>query len=156
MKRQALTVFTMLSLFVLLAGMSVYAQSPDGEIDVNIPFKFTVENTTLPPGQYTVRRVFSDDPQALTIQSANHRVTVDFLTNSAETEQTPNKTYLLFNEVGSRYFLSQIWTQGENIGSQLSPSRAELRLEKLAAKQGTRSVAARHLRRHTTQTASRY
>jgi hypothetical protein len=156
MKKQAFRIIVALSLFGMLAGLSVYAQDLNDEIDVNIPFKFTVENTTLPPGKYIIRRVFSDDPQALTIQSANFSVAVDFLTNSAETEQTPNKTHLLFNEVGNRYFLSQIWTQGENIGSQLSPSRAELRLEKLAAKQGTKAVMARHLKRHAAQTASRY
>ncbi len=54
MKKQALTVLSMASLFVLLAVGSAYADPGSAKIRADIPFDFTVANKTHPAGTYAV------------------------------------------------------------------------------------------------------
>jgi hypothetical protein len=106
-----------------------HAQTTDPDMTAQIPFKFTVANTTLPAGKYIIKRVDDNDPQALELHSADGRATVVFLTESAQSKGTPAKSELVFNKYGNRYFLGEIWSQGDSTGNQVEKSRAERRLE---------------------------
>ncbi len=149
MRKQLSTIFVALSLFLMLASVPIYAQEGD-TIDVNIPFKFTIGNTTLRPGKYIIERADLIDANVWRIHDQDNSMSVDFLTNEAQTERTPTKTELVFNEVEGQHFLSQIWIEGENLGRELSPPQAEQRLEEMAAKH-TRSVVAHCMKRHMKQ-----
>ena len=56
MKRQALMILTTLTLLVMQAFVSVYAQS-DNRLEVNIPFEFSVRNKVPPAGEYAVSQI---------------------------------------------------------------------------------------------------
>lgn len=124
MKKQVLKIFSMLSLFVTLATASVYAQS-DMKLKVNIPFEFSVRNQVLPAGEYTVRRV---SQSVLVIRSADSRATQIFSTMGTQSRKTPNESSLVFHRYGDEYFLSAIWTTGNDTGHELSKSPAEREL----------------------------
>lgn len=121
MKKQILMVLTTLSLFVTLAATSVHAQS-DMHLKVNIPFEFYVRNRILPAGEYTVRQIGRD---TLQIRSVDCRASDLFMTIPTQAGTTPNQSTLIFRRYGDQYFLSTIWTGGNDIGRQLLKSPAE-------------------------------
>lgn len=141
-----LMMMTATGLWMALGGPRVYAQDPD--LEANIPFKFMVGGTRLPAGQYMIKRVDDADPNELEMRSADDHVSVIFLTETAQTNQTPNKSELVFDRIGDRYFLRQIWSEGDNIGEQLPASRMEKKLEMGGAKADSHRVMAKHRIKH--------
>jgi hypothetical protein len=127
MKKQALMVLTTLSLFVTLAALSVYAQS-DMRLEVNIPFEFSITNHVLPAGEYTVSRLAQNGQNVLVIRSVGCSVHEVFLTLPTRARTIPNQSALVFHQYGDQYFLSKIWTSGNDTGRELGESRAELEL----------------------------
>jgi hypothetical protein len=123
MKKQALRIFTLLSLLTVFVAASVYAY-PDGRIRVKIPFAFNVGEKTLPAGEYTVERnpIIRD---ALIVCSADCREGVTPLVNPIHSQANQNQTKLIFHRYGSQYFLAQVWTAGTDVGQEFPKSRAE-------------------------------
>ena len=119
MKKQVLTLVSVLGL--LLAAGSAFAQS--SSVKANVPFSFMVNHTTMPAGTYTISAVGLGgtlvfrglDNNAIQLANANY----------AETGSPSKSTKLVFHRYGSRYFLSQIWTEGNNRGRQLPKGEAE-------------------------------
>ena len=124
MKKQAFMVLMTLSLFVTLAALSVHAQS-DTRLNVNIPFEFSITNHVLPAGEYTVSRLAQDGQYVLMIRSIDCSVNERFLTLPTQARTTPNQSALVFHQYGDQYFLSQVWTSGNDTGRELSKPRAE-------------------------------
>ena len=130
MKRQVFLILASLS----LVAMSAFAQSGGTVIVANIPFDFIVSDKTLPAGEYTLTRA----AQGLTvIRSRDCSAAMVFHTNSVESYKT--KDELVFHRRGDKYFLSQVWTEGNNIGSELRKCRTEqnLQMERIAKAEGT-------------------
>lgn len=123
MKRQAIMILTILSLFVMLTATSVYAQS-DMRLKVNIPFEFSVRNRVLPAGEYIVRYRIR---HLLEIRTVDGRG-VQFFTFFTQARTTPIQSALVFHRYGDQYFLSKIWTEGEDTGREIFESRAEREL----------------------------
>lgn len=149
MKNRVLMMSAMLmavGLWMALGSSQVYAQDPD--MVANIPFKFMVENTRLPAGKYMIKRVDDADSNALEIRSADDHVSVVFLAESTQANQTPNKSELVFNRIGDKYFLNQIWSADDNTGEQLPVSRMEKKLEMGGTKAEIHRVAAMHKIKH--------
>lgn len=126
------TCFAVLAAVCLLWRPAV-AQITD-EIEADIPFPFTVENTQLPPGTYTFRVLAGSDLNAMEVVSADEKTHVEFLVGSADLPTLAPKTELEFHRYGTREFLSKIFEEGTNAGAELYPSRAELRLIKQKVK----------------------
>ena len=124
MKKQALMISFALTLFVMLAASSVNAQS-DMHLTVNIPFEFSVRGKTLPPGEYTVRRVTQG---LLLIQSVDRHVSQTFGTVFTKASKRRDQSSLVFNRYGDQYFLSTIWRAGDDTGQELKKSYAEEQL----------------------------
>jgi hypothetical protein len=99
------------------------------ELDANIPFEFTVRNTTLPAGNYVIKRSGLPAGQVMEIRTADDRKAVFFMTISAQLPNEPRKSELLFDRVGDRYFLSKIFEVGSRLGVELPRSHQERRLE---------------------------
>jgi len=127
MKKQAFIVLTTLSLFVTLAALSVYAQSDTG-LQVNIPFEFSITNRVLPAGEYTVSQLPQNGQRVLVIRSLDCSVREIVLALSTQARTTPNQSSLVFHRYGDQYFLSKVLTSGNDIGCELSESRAEREL----------------------------
>jgi len=117
MKKQALKIFTMLNLLLMLTAVSVAAQSERSKIA--IPFSFIVGEKALPAGEYTVEANRSDYDNVWLVQSRDGHVSALFTTMSVRASETQEKTKFVFHKYGDQNFLSQIWTPGGNSGREL-------------------------------------
>jgi hypothetical protein len=139
MKNNAFKVAALSSLFILLVGGIVYAQT-EPRIIANIPFEFIAGNKTLPAGEYTIARPNFNEPDLLLIRSADNHVALFINAENMQARQTPNKTELVFNEIEGKYFLSKIWVAGDDIGREIPEPRAERELEQNASKSSAKVV----------------
>ncbi len=91
---------------------------------VTIPFLFTAGGTTLPPGEYSVRR-FSQS--CLVIQSTNmpRAVAVFSAVGRVGGGRKESPAKLVFRAYDGEHFLSQVWMPGQNAGREVPASRAE-------------------------------
>lgn len=124
MTKKLYSTFAMMGLFLMLAVVSVSAQSR-GKIDVNVPFDFSFDNQTLPAGAYSIRQISqnsmlieSADGQRRVIAQATGRVQLD-------ANEKASQEKLVFHQYGDRYFLSQVWMVRGSDGRELSQSRGE-------------------------------
>jgi len=127
MKRVFSVVVAGCLLSVLLLG-SAGAQEPGTKIRASIPFEFTVKGKTLPAGEYEVSRVM-DEPIALLLRNVHDKhdeVVVE--TEPVIGRMTPKRDELIFNRYGESYFLSEVFTAGEQTGEELYPTHREREL----------------------------
>lgn len=122
---------------LLFAGLAVNAQTIE-KITADIPFAFNVGSTSLNAGQYHLGN--SSLPRGtVLVNNPKERQNAVVLTMPKNVRNAPTKTTLIFNryrgEGGEdRYFLTQIWRQGDNTGTELLMSRVEKETAKKAAK----------------------
>jgi hypothetical protein len=128
MKKHVFTILAVFSLLLTMSAASVHAQS--NRSTINIPFSFTVGHKTLPAGEYSVEPRRSDSNSSWLLQSTNGNGSVFFSTSSIWTIETQETSRLVFNNYDGRYFLSQIWSVGDNSGRELYRPRLERQLAK--------------------------
>ena len=141
MKRVFSVVVAGCLLSVLWLG-SAGAQEPGTKIRASIPFDFTVKGKTLPAGEYEVSRVM-DEPIALLLRNVHDKhdeVVVE--TEPVIGRMTPKRDELIFNRYGESYFLSEVFTAGEQTGEELYPTyrERELRSEMARNQAGPETV----------------
>ena len=124
MKRQVFVIITTLSLLVAQSAAAVNAQS-DLRLKANIPFAFSVGDKVLPAGEYIVSFVGGE---ALRIQRVDGSEAQCFFTIYTRGNKRRNESSLVFNRYGDQYFLSTIWTAGEDAGLQLKKPHVEREL----------------------------
>ncbi|MGH9908900.1 MAG: hypothetical protein ACRD8U_25350 [Pyrinomonadaceae bacterium] len=142
MKTQAFRTITMLSLLVVLAAVAVNAQGlSESCIAVNIPFDFAVDETKLPAGNYTLRRIVStSSADQLLIQNAEAGVDMRTgITRPNRTGEIQRKSKLVFNRYGDQHFLAQVWMAGSDTGRDLFQSRNECNLAKESKQASSKS-----------------
>src|SRR3989442_2295145 len=133
-KAFAIASVVVLSMAIVVVSARAQANSP---LLANIPFQFVVEDKSLPAGEYRIERMLSGNPKVLLIRSTDGRahrsvMTMEVLANDWQ------ESKLIFNRYDNHYFLSQIWTQGDNSGRELFKSQRET---ELAGKEVKREVA---------------
>jgi hypothetical protein len=149
MKKEMLKSFTMLMLTIALAALSVQAQSSN-QMKANVPFRFTIGDQTLPAGDYTVRYINQDSGKnALLFKSTDGKTSRIVKMNTKQSGEQEIKASLVFNQYGDQYFLSEVWTGGDQYGLSLTPSRAERQLKNgdLSNKEAQRVTVALNPRR---------
>ena len=129
MKQRTLSTLTMLSLLLMLTVGTVFAQSERIGV-INIPFNFIIGQKILPAGEYTIRPSRIDSKTVWLVQGNDTQAGAFFLTIPVLARETQEKTRLVFNKYGDQYFLSQVWTAGDNLGRELSMPRLERELAK--------------------------
>jgi len=110
-------------------------------VDFTTSFAFTVGNSTMPAGSYTIRPD-DDNPQVLILQGKN--AATIFPIDPATAPETPSKTEVVFSRYGNTYVLKNIWIEGMDAGAETIPAEGE----RHAAKGGTKTeqrVAARRI-----------
>jgi hypothetical protein len=115
--------FALIGLGLLLATASAYAQT--GVVKANVPFNFIVNKTQISAGQYRIQPLGSTNSGALAIESSDGKMVMAFLPNTCESARPQETTKLVFHRYGSQYFLSQIWTAGNERGNELPKSEQE-------------------------------
>jgi hypothetical protein len=124
MKRQAFSLISLLSL-LLVAGSAI-AQTI--HVRASVPFNFAVGNKTVAAGTYDVGTMDSRDSKILLLQARDGNLSMMVGSITAEDLKPADKTKLVFNQYGNRYFLAQIWVEGETRGRQLPKSSREKEL----------------------------
>jgi len=128
MKKSILMIMS-LAMLIAAGTISASAQITD-RLVANIPFDFTVRDKILPAGKYFIKPLDTYDEGAFEMQNAQGKKVSVFLGENATAATMPEKTELIFNRIGDRYFLSEIFEGGNNLGIELEKSHAEKRLEK--------------------------
>ena len=99
---------------------------------VNVPFDFTAGKTVLPAGEYVIAPVDGWSGAVIVKGQDDANASAMLNTNAAQAITAPAKSKLVFHRYGNRYFLSEIWTEGQIRGRELPRPAAEKELAKLA------------------------
>ena len=118
----------MLSLLVAVAAVSVMAQVR-ARVTAQIPFAFSVANQTMPAGEYSIQSHASAN-QSVLIRSNDNKAAVFALAQGKQGKRDSDKTKLVFRRYGSQYFLAQIWTKGDVMGTEFPTSKSERQVMK--------------------------
>ena len=105
------SICSLLTIAVLLAATSVSVQAQERPLTtVTVPFAFTVENSNLPAGSYTVSVL--PPYNMLKVQSADGRKVVMIRAIPSTSPTDAKQAKFVFNRIGNEYFLSQVWELG--------------------------------------------
>ena len=101
---------------LIVAAASAYGQSPQTVVNVNVPFKFMVDQREMPAGEYKFR-MDQDGLSSLSLRdsASTHRLRV--ITRLARTDsKQPAGARLVFDTVGEQKFLCEVWPDGREEG----------------------------------------
>ena len=124
---------------LLLAASACIAQTK-GDVVADIPFPFDLAGHTLPAGHYIVSPVNQNTLRIHESTGAGLLVPM----HAAQRSESDNSCKLVFHRYEGTYFLSQVWTTGNDRGREVFLSRAEREMAaKTMQKGSTQVVAAR-------------
>jgi hypothetical protein len=129
MKNGGVVMKTYFSLLLVAAGLlfASTAQAQAIRVKADIPFDFVVGNTVYRAGTYTIAAT-TQTSNALLLDGGNARAIV--MPNVCSLSLPSNSTKLVFDRMGSSYFLSQVWVEGRSDGREFPKSKAELQMAK--------------------------
>ena len=129
MKRKVikrLTILSLISIFTLCAAVASANAQLSIPIRARIPFDFNVGDKQLPAGKYTFSRLSGlSYSNILPVSSVDASTRIFLSTLGAHVLTPNNESTLVFHRYGDQYFLEQIWTSGEQEGTQVPESRSE-------------------------------
>jgi hypothetical protein len=128
MKKQILTVAAALA-FTALAPAQIHAQEV---AQAKVPFAFQAGDTTMPAGEYQIRRALPSNKAVQQIRRVDSSASSFVLTNATESKNKNEKPRLIFHCYSNECFLSQIWT-GNGEGMTLTVSRREKEVSRVGA-----------------------
>jgi hypothetical protein len=121
MKTRALVMAGVMALTAMASTRIAQAQET---VVVNIPFDFAAGKTMLPAGEYSVK--VSESTHTLILISRKDSAASAFInTNNVVALNVQTESKLVFNRYGDRYFLSQVWSEGNSEGRQLVKTARE-------------------------------
>jgi hypothetical protein len=100
--------FRTVSLALSLLAAICITNVAQAQIQLNVPFRFSVGKQSLPAGRYKVMRVHEYDQGAWLI--FNQHGGVFTLTNPAGSTEKRHRPSLVFLQTGDGYSLMQIWS----------------------------------------------
>ena len=112
-----------LGLLALAAGPA-FAMDPETVV-VHVPFAFTVDNVTLPAGDYRVHPLNDLDRNVVEVRSVDGRHGVMVLTLDAPAERRGAQPELVFDRYGKKSFLRAVELP-EEAGASLPTTRSEI------------------------------
>jgi hypothetical protein len=118
---------------VLLGATGLYAQT---QASADIPFAFSVQNTTLPAGEYTMSKT-STSRDVMAIRNAETNKAILVLAPDWRYKGAQGKSVVVFHQIGDRYFLAEVKTDG--VRGRVAPSKLE---RELTAERGGQPMAA--------------
>lgn len=132
---------------LLMATATVVHADWDRRLEAEIPFRFVVENTWLPAGEYAISTSRAHSG-AFKIENTDDAVDVEviflaFEEEAIDTEGKPDKPRMVFEEVGDERFLAELHMPRHGTQWRLSQARTQQEmLEEGAETEGTTSVDA--------------
>jgi len=147
--KKVYTVIAMMVLVTIIGISSANAQtSGNPRLIASVPFVFSVGNTTLPAGEYTVSCTNpASSARVLQIRRKDGSGSVVIQTSDTIGKIQDNAR-LVFHRYGDQYFLAQAWMAADNNGLVVQKSRGEKDIErKLAGMKTKRTTVAVNLKR---------
>lgn len=131
--------FVPLLAVLLLAVGSLSAQISTA-VKADIPFDFTAGNITMAAGEYVVAN--TGHPGTLLLRGEGKQG-MFIGSNAAQANRAATSSKLVFQRYGDRYFLHEVWVQGEDRGSELPMTKLEKELRASNARPSSVTVLAR-------------
>lgn len=132
---------------LLLVATSLAAQCQERQIVIAaIPFAFTVENTPLPAGTYTISTLYPYN--MIKVRSADGRRVAWIAAIPSSKLEGAQRTKLVFHRFDDEYFLVQVWEQGSKVhrdlrsgdrARELAKNGGSMQIETILANAGTDS-----------------
>lgn len=121
-----LTMLSLVSMFTLCAAVASANAQLSYSVRAKVPFDFSMGDKKLPAGEYSFSRLsgFSDNKLML-VSNVDASTRVFQSTFGAQVLTPKNDSTLVFHKYGDQYFLEQIWSAGEQEGTQVPESRSE-------------------------------
>ena len=121
-----LTMLSLVSMFTLCAAVASANAQLSYPVRAKVPFDFSMGDKKLPAGDYSFSRLsgFSDN-KLMMVSSVDASTRVFQSTFGAQVLTPKNDSTLVFHKYGDQYFLEQIWSAGEQEGTQVPESRRE-------------------------------
>jgi len=114
---------------LLLMATSLAAQCQERQIVIAaIPFAFTVENTALPAGTYTISTLYPYN--MIKVRSVDGRRVAWIAAIPSSKLEGAQRTKLVFHRFDDEYFLVQVWEQGSKVHRDLRSGTRVLELAK--------------------------
>ena len=153
MKRKVikrLTILSLVSMFTLCAAVASANAQLSSPIRAKIPFDFNVGDKKLPAGEYTFSRLSPvSDNKVMSVSSADASARVYQSTLEARVLTPKNESTLVFHKYGDPYLLEQIWSGGEQEGTQLPESRSERTIQRQLAQTPQSNMSGKVIRAET-------
>jgi hypothetical protein len=111
MKKHLLQISMIAALAVSAGNAQVTPQAR-----ANVPFGFIVDNKTLTAGEYVV----GPSHDVIVIRSADNKKSILVMGKDTRSKQVQKTGKLVFHRYGNEYFLSEVWTPGDEWGHRLS------------------------------------
>jgi hypothetical protein len=122
MKRNLIGTLSLVVMSLLLNVNGAYAQSA---VKANVPFPFSVGTSQLPAGSY---RITVEDGSGL-VMISNSTTLATVLSLGLQQHPGGKSRRLVFQRLGNRYFLTQIWGEQGRTGVRLLAPKPETKLE---------------------------
>ena len=126
------------SIVAVLAATAAFAQSST-PLKTTVPFDFNVGTQALPAGQYTLDR--GPASRTMMIRSDDGRGAAIVLAQPMFSVVARDAGKLVFHRYGSTYFLSEVWSSG-NDGQKLPTTNPERELAAMRATPVHATIAA--------------
>jgi hypothetical protein len=131
---------------LLLFAVSICTHAQDHPlVKANIPFAFDVRNATLPDGTYYVTGLGLFE-NAIKVQSVDGRKSVIVMAPGIVEQAETGQSRLVFQRIGDKYFLAQVWVQGSSIHRDVPKGKLEIELAKKVEKSGDAVILASNTR----------
>jgi len=132
---------TLILICLLFTAVGLFAQTESQRLmKVNIPFAFSVEDHSLPAGEYLVLTVTPERSIRIVSADGKHSAIVNDLPNYA-TNPSPSSR-LVFHKYGNEYFLAQVWTGGQNVARNPLSSKRAMEIASSGGMPETRTIIA--------------
>jgi hypothetical protein len=106
---------TLITISLLFAAATLFAQTENHRLmTAKVPFSFSVQNRSLPAGEYTIFTVLPE--RAIRIISTDGRYSAIVFTLPNYANSPSENSRLIFHRYGDDYFLTQVWTAGQDVG----------------------------------------
>jgi hypothetical protein len=131
MKKHLLQISMIAALAVSAGNAQVTPQAR-----ANIPFGFIVHNKTLTAGEYVV----GPSHDVIVIRSADNKKSILVMGKDTRSKQVQKTGKLVFHRYGNEYFLSEVWTPGDEWGHRLSKTRREREIAATGSIHGSQTM----------------
>jgi hypothetical protein len=109
------SVRTLITVCLLFTAVTLFAQTENHRLmTVKVPFSFSVQDHSLPAGEYNIFTVLPERAIRITSTDGRYSAIVNTLPNYASSPSENSR--LIFHRYGDEYFLAEVWTAGPDVG----------------------------------------